>query len=145
MKYEAGDIFAVDILLNTEGIDVIGVDVMDLDYPTNLLEVQDEDPGTPGVQITFGTLLSTTMFPQGDPSKVVDPINGKITFSQIAFIGTPSFTGSGTFATIRFKALDGGSFAPKLTFAPKIGWLHFYLLVLGNLQMWVLNTVVVGC
>ncbi len=108
-SYEAGDIFAVDILLDTEGIDVVGVDVI-LNYPPNLLEVQDEDPGTAGVQITYGTLFDMSL------GKVVDPINGKIRFSQLSWL--PGYTGSGTLGTIRFKALEGGTANVNFDFTP---------------------------
>src|SRR3989338_10409631 len=51
-SYSTGDIFSVNILLNTGGIAIQGVDVAYLNYNPALLEVQDDDGAVSGVQIT---------------------------------------------------------------------------------------------
>src|SRR6185436_12236869 len=66
--YTAGQTYNVDILLNTSGVGIDGVDVYSLHYNSNILEVQDANLSTSGVQITAGTLLSQTL------TNIVDPI-----------------------------------------------------------------------
>src|SRR3989344_3159138 len=101
-SYNAGDIFSVNILLNTGGSAVQGVDVAYLNYNPALLEAQDDDSSTVGIQITAGSLMPSTL------TNVADNTAGKITFSQVTDSGA-SYTGSGTLATIRFKALSAGT------------------------------------
>ena len=101
-SYSTGDIFFVNILLNTGGIAIQGVDVAYLNYNPALLEVQDDDGAVSGVQITAGALMPSTL------TNIADNTSGKITFSQVTDSGA-SYTGSGTLATIRFKALSAGT------------------------------------
>ena len=58
--YDTGDIFSVNILLNTQGFNTDGVDICYLNYNTALLEIQDSDAGTLGVQILSGSLYPNT-------------------------------------------------------------------------------------
>ena len=101
-SYSTGDIFSVNILLNTGGIASQGVDVAYLNYNPALLEAQDDDSSTVGIQITAGSLMPSTL------TNIADNTAGKITFSQVTDSGA-SYTGSGTLATIRFKALSAGT------------------------------------
>src|SRR3989344_1913375 len=101
-SYSTGDIFSVNILLNTGDIAIQGVDVAYLNYNPALLEAQDDDNSTIGIQITAGSLMPSTL------TNVADNTAGKITFSQVTDSGT-NYTGSGTLATIRFKALSAGT------------------------------------
>ncbi|MCR4322721.1 MAG: cohesin domain-containing protein, partial [Candidatus Azambacteria bacterium] len=101
-SYATGDIFSVNILLNTQGSPIQGVDIVYLKYNPAFLEVQDDEGGSVGVQITSGTLMATTAI------NSVDTSAGKIAFSQVTTSGT-SYTGSGTLATARFKALTSGT------------------------------------
>lgn len=84
-----GETFTVDIMLDTQGVAVDGVDIQTLNYnPSNLQVV--------GTQITPGSLMSDTVINRVD--------NGKITFAQIT-TGGATYTGSGKLATVTFKAL----------------------------------------
>ena len=106
-----GDIFPVALLLNTQSLGVAGVDILYLNYNPSLLEVQDDDATVAGVQIAPGSLMPQTIV------NVADATNGRISFSQIANIGGPGFSGSGTLATARFKARAPGVAAVTFTFA----------------------------
>src|SRR3989344_4315552 len=101
-SYSTGDIFSVNILLNTGGAAIQGVDVAYINYNPALLEAQDDDSSTAGIQIMAGSLMPSTL------TNVADNTAGKITFSQVTDSGS-SYTGSGTLATTRFKALSAGT------------------------------------
>jgi len=107
--YQVGDTFTVDILLDTEGIETQGVGIRYLNYPTELLEVIDAEPETPGVQILAGKLYTFAT-----PLNKVDTINGRIAFSQLSF----GFCGSGTLATVRFKTINSGEAQVTFDFTP---------------------------
>lgn len=94
----AGNIFTVNVNLNTQGADIQGVDLHYLKYNPADLEIQDESSTTSGVQITPGTLMTNTV------ANSVTTSTGLINFSQITS-GGQSYNGSGILATIRFKAL----------------------------------------
>lgn len=94
-----GTIFPVAIILDTQGVPVDGVDIRYLNYNPTLLEAQDDDPASAGIQITPGVLMSQTWI------NSVDAGVGQIAFSQLIGTGGSQYSGSGTFATIRFKAL----------------------------------------
>lgn len=101
-SYKTGQIFSVNILLNTGGANTDGVDVYYLHYPSGLLEVQDADVVASGVQITPGALYPSTL------SNVVSSSGGTIDFSQVSSGGN-FYSGSGTLATISFKVLSTGT------------------------------------
>lgn len=110
-SFTAGNIFSVQIVLDTQGSLVQGVDVQYLNYNPALLEVQDENASAAGVQILPGTLMSNTQI------NTVDTTQGRISFSQVT-TGNTSFTGSGTLATVRFRALAQGNAAATFNFTP---------------------------
>ncbi|MBI5913296.1 hypothetical protein HY839_02545 [Candidatus Azambacteria bacterium] len=108
-SYATGNIFSVNIALDTQSNPVQGVDVVYLNYNPALLEVQDDDAAVAGAQIAPGTLMATTAL------NSVDTAAGKIAFSQVTASGA-SYTGSGTLATVRFKALTSGTAAVTFDF-----------------------------
>lgn len=101
-SYNAGDIFSVNIFLNTGGSEIQGVDIMYLNYNPALLEAQDDDDAVAGAQITAGSLMPSTL------TNTVDNATGKITFSQVTDSGV-NYTGNGVLAAIHFKALSAGT------------------------------------
>lgn len=104
-----GDTFSITVNLDTKNSLVDGVDLVYLNYNPVLLEVQDASTTVVGVQIAPGNLLSSTF------TNIVNPNLGRITFSQIAVDGN-KYNGSGTLATITFKALAVGSANVALDF-----------------------------
>jgi len=99
-SYNIGDIFDVNVVLDTQGAAAQGVDIRYLNYDPSFLEVQDADSGSSGVQILAGSLMVNTT--------ANSVSGGKILFSQ-ATSGSQTFSGSGTLATIKFKVLKVGS------------------------------------
>lgn len=97
-----GDTFTVSININTSGATIDGVDIRYLNYNPALLEVQDADSTTAGVQIAPGALMPVTV------ANSVNASTGKILFSQVV-MGGGGYSGSGTLATITFKALAVGT------------------------------------
>jgi hypothetical protein len=91
-SFQISDIFTVEIILDTEESATDGVDIRYLNFDPALLEVQEIQPGT---------LYSSTQLNRFDNAE------GTINFSQVT-AGGNSFTGSGTLATITFKALAKG-------------------------------------
>src|SRR3989338_3612863 len=67
-----GQNISVDIMLDSQGAAIDGVDINSLRYNRTILEVQDADSSAEGIQITYGTLLSQTL------ANVVDATNGTI-------------------------------------------------------------------
>jgi len=100
-SFEIGQIFQVAIRLDTQGVKTAGVDIHYLNYNPQLLEVQDADSATPGIQIEPGHLFANTV------ANSVNPSLGKIDFSQISAGGT-TFQGEGVLATLTLKSLAGG-------------------------------------
>lgn len=100
-SFNVGDIILAQIILDTQGQPIDGVDIRYLNYNSALLEAQDEDLAQAGVQIASGSLMSSTVANSADAS------TGKIAFSQITN-GNTVFNGSGVLATVRFKALAAG-------------------------------------
>ncbi len=97
-----GDTFSIDVLLDTQGQNVDGVDLQALNYNPYYLQLQDADPNTSGTQIQAGALMPSTL------ANSVDTTNGKIVFSQVANAGS-TYNGSGKLATVTFKALVAGT------------------------------------
>ncbi len=98
-SYSVGQIFSVNILLDTQGQSIDGVDIRYLNYNPSQLEVQDDNSSQAGVQINAGSLMPLT--------QANSVSNGKITFSQITAGGTTfKSTGAQTLATVRFKVLQ---------------------------------------
>ncbi len=100
-NYSVGQTFSVDILLDTQGAAVDGIDIVYLNYNPTYLEVADDNASQSGIQITPGALMPMTL------ANTVNATNGKITFSQITAGGT-TFTSSGAqvLATVHFKVLQ---------------------------------------
>jgi len=99
-SYPVGQIFTINILLDTSGQSIDGTDIHYLNYNPNQLEIQDDNDIQPGVQITAGNLMPSTQ------ANSVDINNGKIIFSQITTGGnTFKSNGAEVLATIHFKVL----------------------------------------
>ncbi len=90
--------FNVDILLDTGGENIDGIDIFYLRFNPSLLQVVDANTGVTGVQISPTTLLPATS------ANLVDNTAGTLQFSQTTSGGS-TFTGSGKIATINFKSL----------------------------------------
>jgi hypothetical protein len=97
-----GQSINVDIMLDTQGADIDGVDIYSLHYNTSILQVVDANASVSGVQITPGSLIPLTL------TNTVNSNTGVIQFSQVT-TGGATFNGSGKLATITFKALAGGT------------------------------------
>jgi hypothetical protein len=95
-----GDIFDVDIVLDTAGEAVAGATAI-LTYDTAKLQV------TTGTQITAGTIFNQS------------PLTNTVSSGQIRYdsgsLGT-SYNGRGTMAKIQFKAIAAGSAAVNFVF-----------------------------
>lgn len=85
---------SIKIDLNTQGVQTDGTDVI-VTYPTALLS-------TSTAQITNGTI-----YPEY-PGNSVDSQGGKISVSGISSVSSP-YSGSGTFATIKFRVADSAT------------------------------------
>ncbi|MEQ1499819.1 MAG: peptidoglycan-binding protein [Parcubacteria group bacterium] len=105
--YASGSTFTVNVLLDTTGAQIDGVDVRYLRFNPNLLQVVDANTSASGIQVTPGTLMPMTL------TNTVDNIGGLITFSQLV-AGGQHYQGSGTLLSITFRAVSGGS--PTITF-----------------------------
>lgn len=108
-SYKVGDLFNVAITLNTGGNSTVGTQAY-LTYDATKLEVQDQDSAQTGIQLAPGTLYGTVM------TNKVDAATGKISFAAVAAGSQAKFTGTGTLATIKFKALATTTEASPLAF-----------------------------
>lgn len=106
-----GQTFTADILLDTKGMAIDGVDIYSLRYNPAILEVQDANTSVNGVQISAGTLLANTL------TNTVNAANGTIQFSQVT-TGGSTYTGSGKLATITFKGKAVGTSLITFNFTP---------------------------
>jgi hypothetical protein len=112
-------VFNVDITVDTGGNSADGIDVKSLHFNPAVLQVQDDDGATPGVQITGYSIFAHTAI----TANLADNSQGKIDFSESStpfngVSGAP-FVGVTTLATIHFKAIAGGS--SNLTFDFTLG------------------------
>ena len=105
----AGTVFSTDIILNTEGGPIDGVDIYTLHYDPSILQVIDDSPSQKGVQIQPGRILPISAV------NIVNESTGTIKLGQ-ASIGGTSFTGRGVLATIHFKAIGIGTSYLKFDF-----------------------------
>lgn len=101
-KYDVGSTFKVDIVVDTGNKEIDGVDIFHLNYSPSLLEVQDADAGTPGVQVSKGTIFDMYF------GNSVDANQGSITLAGIVAPGGTPYNGTGTVASINFKVLKEG-------------------------------------
>ncbi len=83
-------------------VDLYGVE-LHLQFDPALVEVIDEDPATPGVQVAPGSILAG----DGPFLNQADNAAGRIDYAVMAVLSAP-FTGSGVLATIRFAARAAG-------------------------------------
>ena len=97
-----GDTITVDILLDTSGTAIDGVDISSIRFDPAILQVQDDDSALAGIQITPGNLLPNTAINQ------VNNVAGTLSFSQLTAGGT-TYSGSGKLATIHFTAISAGT------------------------------------
>ncbi len=105
--YSSGSTFTVNVMLNTSGAQIDGVDLRYLRFTPGVLQVVDSNPNMSGVQVTPGSLMPTTL------TNTVDNAAGLITFSQVV-AGGQHYTGAGTLLSITFQAVSGGT--PSLSF-----------------------------
>ena len=77
-NYSVGNIFTVNILLNTQGQAIDGVDIRYLNYSPTYLEVQDENTSQAGVQIGAGALNRCECFQ--DHASLIQPAVGSCGF-----------------------------------------------------------------
>lgn len=112
--YKIGDTFSVHIFLNTQNLPIEGADIHFLNYNPAILEVMDDDPAMPGVQIMAGNLMPVT------PANMVDVAAGKIVFSQSSAGGGVPFSNSTDqlLATIHFRVKNSGYASVVFDYAP---------------------------
>ena len=104
-----GQTFTVQVILNTTGQNVDGVDLYSLRFNASRLQVVDSNSGTSGVQIAPGSAFPITLI------NTVDNAAGTIQFSQTASGGT-NYNGTGTIATITFTGSSQGTAAVTFDF-----------------------------
>jgi len=97
--YKLGESFDVDVYLDTGGAKTVGTDLI-VSYDKIKFEVVDSDSGKDGTQIKSGDLYDTIV------SNEVK--SGKIYFAAVSSPGKNRFSGSGTLASIKFKAKAAG-------------------------------------
>lgn len=106
---EIGDTFTANIILDTAGNPVDGVDVYSLHYDPTILSVVDDNSDRPGTQVTPGAIMDINAV------NSVDQAKGTIKYSQIAMAGN-SFNGKAVVAAIHFKAIAQGNTYLKFDF-----------------------------
>ena len=107
-----GESFSSDIVLDTDGKPVDGVDIYALHYDPTILKVIDSVSGQSGVQIEPGKDTGYTV-----AKNTVDEKTGTIKIG-LSSAGGKTFTGKGVLATIHFKAIGKGSSYLKFDFTP---------------------------
>jgi hypothetical protein len=110
----ANTTFTLNITLNTAGQAIYGVDINKLHFNPALLQVVDSDSATAGVQIAPGSLMSQVFM------NAVDNTAGTVQFSQVANPGT-TYSGSGTVASVTFRAVAQGTASVTLDFTSGSG------------------------
>lgn len=94
--------FSVDVMLNTAGQSIDGVDLFYLRFDPSVVQVVDADNQTAGVQAVSESLFGNTI------ANMADNTNGTIIFSQVT-TGGQKYSGEGKLATVVFKAIATGS------------------------------------
>lgn len=103
-----GGTFTIDIVIDSAGKAVYGVDINKLHFNPAILQVVDINTEISGVQISPGSLMMTSIINNADNS------NGTIEFSQAQGVGTVNGPApqanslKGTLATITFKVIKAG-------------------------------------
>src|SRR3989338_2026141 len=106
---KVGDFFVVNIILDTAGKAVDGVDVYSLHYDPTILNVIDDVSSKPGIQITPSALMEITAM------NSVNQSTGTIKFGQVAQVGA-DFSGKEVLASVHFKAVGKGNTYLKFDF-----------------------------
>ena len=94
--FNVGDTFDMQVILDTGGYDADGVDLMIL-YDPGVLEVQDAEPITSGIQISAGSIYTSVR------ENWVNPAVGEIRFSAEG--DGHAFQGSGVVATVTLRVV----------------------------------------
>lgn len=99
-SYQVGDFFSVDIMLDTQGNSIEGVDLNAVNFDPDTVEVYEAVPGV----LMPSTLINT-----------FDNVNGKIKFSQVISIGnTYQNQSPQVLLTLRLRGVAPGS--SRITF-----------------------------
>lgn len=109
---KVGDTISVDIVLDTGGEEIYGVDINSLRYDPTLLGVVNAGTGKAEKEIKAGTLMGINA-----ENKVDDSV-GTIKFSQLSSPET-KFNGKGVLATVTFKTKKEGT--AKIDFDFNVG------------------------
>jgi len=112
-QYAIGEIFIVDVLINTNKEPIDGVDIRYLVFDPEAVEIIDSEKNMPGTQIEAGALMPVTM------ANEVDQKGGKILFSQIVSGGERFQNNTNeVFARIHMKAIKSGPWNMSFDFTP---------------------------
>jgi fibronectin type 3 domain-containing protein len=111
-----GTPFFVNIMLNTGGQNVYGVDINKLRFSTAVLEIADTDAIVAGTNITQGTIMTKNFV------NTVDNVAGTLQFSQVADPdGAKIFNGTGILGTVKFNVKAAGTASVNIDFTPNLG------------------------
>lgn len=102
-SYNVNDNFDVNIVLNAGGAKIGGVDIYYITFDQTKLNL---------VDIVNGTIFEQYV------GKSINNSNGTAAISGMVNSAQDSFTGTGTFATLKFKAVSAGTSEVKFTFTP---------------------------
>ncbi len=103
--------FTVDVMLDTGGESIDGLDIFSLKFNPSLVQVVDSNSSQSGVQIATTSLLPVTI------TNSVNNTTGTIQLSQATSGGT-TFQGTGKIATITFRATASGTSSVNFDFTP---------------------------
>jgi hypothetical protein len=110
-EVSVGESFTLDIMLDTAGVAIDGVDIYSLRYDASILSVVDTDDSKSGVQIAAGNLMQNVSMNQVKE----EGSTGLVQFAQITSAKN-LYTGQGKLATITFKAIKSGSASVNFDF-----------------------------
>ena len=112
-QYATGEIFIIDVLINTNNEPIDGVDIRYLVFDPKAVEIIDSEKNMPGTQIEAGELMPVTMANEADLE------GGKILFSQIVSGGERFQNNKNeVLARIHMKAKKQGSLNMSFDFTP---------------------------
>jgi len=104
-----GSVGAVQLRL--ENVDnLYGIEVH-LTFAKNILQIEDDDPGRGGVQITTGEIP----YPDFTVLNIVDNLGGRLDYAVVQLAPRLPASGSGVVATIRFRGVNPGTSAINFT------------------------------
>lgn len=109
--HNVGETLTAHIIIDTANYKTDGVEVRNLKYNPNILELVDADPDAPGTQITPGNLYAVTVGNNANTNQ------GTIDFGQVTQ-GGATFSGTGILATAHFKVIAPGKATLSLTHTP---------------------------